>query len=206
MSKIRPYIALDLETTGLCKARSEILQIGAVFDDGVSNIPELETLNILVERQVYTYAEPVALAMNAWIFQELRKKPEERNPRYEIGPPGPAMVTLIQLLSKAAKAAEKWDAEQGLRPRGKVQIAGKNPGSFDWPILYRSAEQMSLGGNLSDYVDHRFLDAGCIFYSQFGRNPGLNSINKLTGRNAVTHDALEDALDIVHAVRHAIPE
>ncbi len=208
MSKLRPYIALDLETTGLNREKSEVLQIGAVLDDGVTPIEELSTLNILVDHETIAYGEKYALGLNGWIFQEIAKKPEERTHKYRVEGPQAALYSFSRLLKRCAALAEIFDegnGEKGLKQ--KVQIAGKNPGSFDWPILCNMAERSFNPKEFqTKYVDHRFIDVGCIFFSRFGKNPGLNDINKLTGRDAVTHDALEDALDIVHAVRKNMEE
>jgi oligoribonuclease (3'-5' exoribonuclease) len=48
--KLRPYISIDLETTGLDVEKVQILQIGWVIDDGVSPINSLEKGSILIQR------------------------------------------------------------------------------------------------------------------------------------------------------------
>ena len=35
-------------------------------------------------------------------------------------------------------------------------------------------------------------------------NVSLSKINELTGRNEVSHNAMDDALDVVYAVRHKL--
>lgn len=199
MKSIRPYVSLDLETTGLDTGKSQILQIGAVLDDGKSPIDQLETLNILVENDPITYGEPYAIGMNAWIFKELFDK----NTKYNIQNPPYALKALFALLEKAAFMAEEWDLANGKNsPRRNVQVAGKNVGSFDLAIIKKEVIALNLGTELPKFLDHRTIDVGSMYYDEFGRNAGLNSINKLTGRDGVSHDALQDAFDVVTAVRY----
>jgi hypothetical protein len=51
-------------------------------------------------------------------------------------------------------------------------------------------------------VDHRFVDCGAIFFDSFGKNPGFEAINKLMQYKSITHDALDDALNVVVALRY----
>lgn len=200
MKSIRPYVSLDLETTGLDLQRSQILQIGAVFDDGKSPIEKLQTFNILIENDLITYGEPYAIGMNSWIFKELHDK----NSKFEKQSLSIALQKLWLLLSEAAERAYEWDVANGKdKPRKNVQIAGKNVGSFDIPILNNQAATVDQAGVLAP-ADHRTIDVGSMYFDEFGRNAGLNSINKLTGRDGVSHDALQDAFDVVTAIRHKL--
>lgn len=198
MCKIRPYVALDLETTGLDTEKSQILQIGAVLDDGKSPIDQLERINILVENDPILYGEPYAMGLNAWILKELFSKES----KFERTNPPTALKALKAMFDKAAFMGEEYDLAIGKdRPSRKAQVAGKNVGTFDLPIVRNQGFFLGLG-DLLENLDHRHIDVGSMYYDEFGRNAGLNSINKLTGRTEVAHDALEDALDVVHAIRY----
>ena len=201
--KLRPYVSLDLETTGVDIEKVEVLQIGAVLDDGFSPVNELETMNVLVENPIISYAENYATGLNSWIFQELMKKHEDRT--YKTEKPGNAIVDLSGFLVKGASLAYKHDETYSSWSRRKVQIAGKNPGSIDVPILKNWAKRNNASQWLNDgLIDYRFIDVGNLYFALFGRNPGLNEINKVTGRSEVSHDALDDAMDVIYAVRNVV--
>lgn len=197
MPKIRPYLSIDLETTGLNVDKAQILQVGFVIDDGVSPIDLLKKDTFFVENDTITYAENYALGMNAWIFQELMKKSEDR--KYETRSESTRNI-LYRAIIETAELAYQFDVDQEKKyPSRKIQIAGKNPGTFDWQIILNH-----FGKDFAkESVDHRFIDAGAVFFGTYGRNPSLNEINKLIEHKPVSHDALDDALNVVIALRHA---
>ena len=197
--KIRPYLAIDIETTGLDVERVQILQIGWVIDDGVSPLDQLKRGSVIIKNETITYGEDFALGMNGWFFQEMSKK----EPKYPVTSPYIGILRLCEALREAASLAYNFDVAQGLeKPSKKVQIAGKNAGSFDWPIILNNEAKHTDKSNFKDLVDHRFLDCGAIFFSDFGKNPGFNDINKLIGWKEINHDALDDAINVVVAIRY----
>ena len=134
MKKIRPYISIDLETTGLDTEKSQILQIGWVIDDGHSPLEQLEKGTVLIQNDQISYGENYAIGMNAWIFQELMKKQADR--KYPTRGPQAGLCDLMLAVDKASKLAHTFDIAQGIkRPNQRVQIAGKNVSNFDWPII-----------------------------------------------------------------------
>jgi len=215
MSKLRPYISIDLETTGLDVEKVQILQIGWVIDDGVSPIESLEKGSILIQNNQISYGENYAIGMNAWIFQELMKKPAER--KYPTKAPQAGIEMLMNAIDKAAKLAHAFDVAQGLkRPNQRVQIAGKNPANYDWPIVLNNLKNITVSDSIMEHecnmsslkridkVDHRFIDVGAVYFDTFGKNPSFNDINALVGNTEITHDALDDALDVVIALRYKL--
>ena len=50
--------------------------------------------------------------------------------------------------------------------------------------------------------NHRFIDCGDVFFSDFGKNPSFEDINELIGWKPITHDALDDAINVVVALRY----
>lgn len=203
---MRPYISIDIETTGLDIERSHILQLGWVLDDGVSPIENLKTGNFLIENPVITYGESYAIAMNAWIFAELAKKPSDRKMACETL--GGALGALQEDVFTASRLAEAYDKAAGAKhPSDKVQVAGKNVGNFDYPIIKHKIDTELVGtgrATMLKLIDHRFLDVGSIYYSDFGRNPGFNSICELVGIPAINHNALDDAMAVVKCLRHKL--
>jgi oligoribonuclease (3'-5' exoribonuclease) len=211
MQKIRPYLALDIETTGFNVDFSQILQIGWVIDDGVSPLEALEKGSVFIENPAITYGENDALGMNAWIFEELRKQPADR--KYESAAPSVGLGRLIFAVEKVSDLALAFDTENGKNnPSRKVQLAGKNVSNFDWPIIKNNWKiygtvnvygmRMDEKNWMRDHLDHRFLDCGTVFFSHFGYNPGFKEINKLIGWKDINHDALDDAINVVVALRY----
>jgi oligoribonuclease (3'-5' exoribonuclease) len=171
---IKPYFALDIETTGLDIAKSQVLEIGIIYDDGQSEIQDLPKLNILVDNKVITHGESFALGMNTSILEEIRQQKG---------------ISLRDAQLQVKDFLEKWNENSP----SAVSIAGKNVGVFDVPILKNQGFTIKC--------KHRFIDVGSIYFIDFGYNPGLNEINQKLGISPVSHRALDDALNVVQAIR-----
>lgn len=185
MNKPTPYISLDIETTDLVTPHTQVLQISAVLDDFTTPVEQLQTFNFLVDNGQTLTGSPFALQLNSWILQELTARPEKRKTDIPI-------VSLEQAKNKFSSFLEYVAKKYDLK---KVTIAGKNVASFDLRILEQNNFELHK-------VGHRSLDVGSMFFRRFGYNPTLDEINKLVGRPKVTHDALSDAFDVVHAIRY----
>jgi oligoribonuclease (3'-5' exoribonuclease) len=210
--KLRPYLSLDLETTGLNTEKSHILQVGWIIDDGVTPRDQLKKGVFYIENPVITHGEAYAIGMNAWIFQDLMKSPDQR--KYPTANLFDGLSSLMNAIAETAFLAEKFDIANGHKPLRKAQVAGKNVGHFDWPIILSNLNKAQSAHQITHYnywddvksklefVDHRFIDVGAMYFEQFGKNPGFNAINKLIGYKDITHDALDDAMNVVVAIRH----
>jgi oligoribonuclease (3'-5' exoribonuclease) len=192
---MRPYISVDLETSGLDLEKSEILEVGAVFDDGVSPIEKLQSFSFVISLQVLTHAEPYAVNMNARLFQAMVNKE------------GVSVVTafdaLTALFREASSKAQMWDIDWKFKPGPRVYIAGKNAASFDIPIIKSFLKRHEYPAKeLLQLIHYQVLDVGSMYFPDFGRIPSLSDISAKIGRKEVTHKALDDAFDVVHAIRH----
>jgi hypothetical protein len=185
------YVSIDIETTGIGD-NAQILQISAVYDDLKSPISELKTIDLPIKHEVLTHCEPYAMGMNA----ELLKKMMDKN--FKTYRPYDAMVELISFLESCQELNEKGN-------RRKVVLAGKNVASFDIPKL-RSflSTRGSLVDTFNNLIHYKTLDVGSLYFDVFKENVSLTEINKLTNRAEVSHNALDDAFDVVHAVRHKL--
>lgn len=193
---MRPYLSIDIETTGIDE-RSEILQISGVLDNG-GKIEELVTFDMPIKHESLDYCEPYALGMNA----ELLKKMMDKN--FETFEPKLAASYLVDFMEKMSTT---YLDEKG-KPT-KVMFAGKNVASFDIPKLRKFIEkhQNPHSGLLEKFdklTHYKTLDVGSLYYDVFGDNVSLSKINELTGRKEVSHNALDDAFDVVYAVRHKL--
>lgn len=171
-----PYLALDIETTGVDRQRSHVLQLAAVYDNG-KNKEDLPTFNAVVRWPVITHGEEYALNLNKGLLERASK-----NDRVL-----PVQQVRINF--------DKW-LEQ-VQPNGKITIAGKNAAGFDVPIL-----ENAVNGFVFKRFLRRVLDPGSVYADEFDHIPSMDEINQFLGRPAVSHDALDDCWDVVYAMRH----
>lgn len=206
--RLRPYISLDIETTGLDRERSQVLEIGAVFDDFLSPLAELKTFNAKIHYPHLTYGEFTALSMNKQLIYELS------NPTKFANVMGfhDAIAEFIVWIKNCRDVLIKYEETQTRKYEDhKIIIAGKNVSAFDMPIIKNQiVKQTSNKDTAESFVDEieeithfRFIDVGSMYLTDFnGYIPSLSDINKLTGREKVSHRALDDAFDVVCAIRH----
>jgi hypothetical protein len=193
---MRGYVSVDIETTGIHQD-SEILQISAVYDDLVTEVAELRMIDLPVKHEVLGYCEPYAIGMNADLFKKMMNKD------FISYNPETSVKNFIHFL---LECQETMGLDEKGKPR-KVILAGKNVSSFDIPKLRNFIKKHGRGSGLEEFdriIHYKTLDVGSLYFDIFRDNVSLSEINKLTKRAAVSHNALEDALDVVYAVRHKL--
>jgi hypothetical protein len=185
---IKPYIALDIETTGLMEY-DQVLQVAMIYDDGVTPIDGLERISFLVDNSNEVYhgqLDPVAISMNAWIFKEIAYAAKAKSNH------------LILATEQARNVFHEF-LRSHYDPSGKsITFAGKNVKDFDIASLRRNGFITSANDG---WISHRVIDIGSLYLQDFGYVPTQSEINRLTGRQPVSHDALDDATDVVCAIR-----
>jgi hypothetical protein len=101
----------------------------------------------------------------------------------------------------------------GIDPRSEIlQISGVIDNSveleeFDIPKIRAFFQKHANGPALNEFdtlCHYKTLDVGSLYFDVFGDNASLSKINELTGRKEVSHNALDDAYDVVYAVRHKL--
>jgi hypothetical protein len=185
MIKPTPYISLDLESTDLLTPHTQVLQLAMVIDDFTTQVDQLQTFNFLIKNDEPIKGSHYALQLNSWILKELSARPEDRKTDIPI-------VTLDQAKHKFSSFLEYFCKKYDLK---KVNIAGKNVAGFDLRILEQNGFEMHK-------IAARTIDPGSMFFKQFGKVPSLDEINKFLSRQKVSHNALEDSLDVIHAIRY----
>ncbi len=171
-----PYLSIDTETTGLDRQKSHVLQLAAVYDNGKA-LEDLPTFNRVIKWPVISHAEEYAMNLNKKLLDRAFKKQN------------------IVSITQARK--EFYDWLDKIAPKdSRFTPCGKNLQGFDIPILENPVNQFFFSKFL-----RRVLDPGTMYADEFDHIPTLDEINKLTGRTAVSHDALDDAWDVVYAVR-----
>jgi DNA polymerase III alpha subunit (gram-positive type) len=189
MKKFTPYVSIDLETTGLSND-SDILEIAAIYDDG-GPIEELKKFHALIRYDKFKHAEMYAVGMNAELIKE----------SLSIGMPANNALKEFCIWLNSIRTPDS---------RGKIQrlfVAGKNVAGFDIPMLKSNyhyyVDAAPSNTDITQNFTHRTLDVGSMYFPHFGENVTLGKINELTGRAAnVSHRAMDDAMDVVVAIRH----
>lgn len=184
---MRGYVSIDIETTGISD-KSHILQIAAVYDDLKSPVAELKKIDLPIKWETLTHCEPYAMGMNAKLLEKMMDKNFGESPNH-------ARHKLLEFLDEVYN-------ESGQK---RIVLAGKNVASFDIPKIREFYNDHGLGlGRLDSLIHYKTLDVGSLYYDVFKDNVSLSEINKLTNRAEVSHNALDDALDVVYAVRHKL--
>lgn len=185
------YISIDLETTGLDANRHQILEFGAVIEDtdtpiALGDLPSFHAYLLWDE----VIGDPFALAMNYKILSIISDNKQWKD--HNIITPdnlGPLFKKFID--ENFSGFTTSYDK--------KVTVAGKNFGNFDNQFLKNLP-------NFFEHVsfEHRFLDPGSIFFdpTQDKKLPGLDTCLERVGvRKSVAHTAVEDAKDVILALR-----
>lgn len=181
---IRPYVSIDIETTGLDPLTCQTIEIGAVIDDFKGPIEGLPTFQCFIDHGMF-HGDPYALSMHARIFRAIAE-------RREIG----------RVLEPEDVSSEfcNWLRDNGIDPWDeKLLVAGKNFASFDRNFLNRLPDW-----EMETNMKHRIIDPGNMFYRP-GIDDGPPSMEECLKRcgmeSNVKHEAVEDALDVVRLIR-----
>jgi oligoribonuclease len=206
------YISIDIETTGLDPLTCDVLEVGAYLED----TELVETRNGLSCFHKYLWkdnyrGEPFALAMNAGIFQKMLelKKKTDVDAYHEVHN---LLIRPTQLWdhfgwwlyeNRKQWAGTPFDTDKALNWNHMPQIvvAGKNVAGFDIPFLKQ------IGGIFPRF-HHRVIDPGMLYFDPRNDNipPDLKECKRRAGLSeAVSHEALDDAWDVIQLVRAKFP-
>lgn len=175
------YISLDVETTGLRPNYDQLLQVAMVVEDTeLSGIPveQLPYFCVIVKHEEIR-GQLYALGLNGWILDLI-------SGRTGAGSPHPIL-----------EQEEMFDAANEFLDRhfgnsGRINVAGKNAAGFDIRFLPTG---------ISDRFRHRVIDPGSVFVDWSANC--LPSLGDLIGESVVSHDALEDARDVITCLRRS---
>jgi DNA polymerase III epsilon subunit-like protein len=183
-----PYVSIDLETTGLDPQECQILQLGAVYDDGKHDVADLPTFCAYVSHERYT-GQPYALALNAAILKRLSGATAEDYARGTIMRPDDVAGAFRSWLMNHCG----WDGKASLTP------AGKNFASFDKGFL-----EMLCDWKENVNLSHRCIDPATYYWKPESDDklPDSKTCMERAGiGNLVAHTAVEDALMVVRLIR-----
>lgn len=193
---MRPYVSIDIETTGVDTNHAHILELGAVLDDGIRPLEELPFFSAIIHHDVFSYATPFALNMNQRLIKAILGKDGQ--------PAAQVFKQFVMFLNDASALANRWDEANGKKPTSRISLAGKNAAVFDIPILDKQISLVSehYAEDFKKIRNHRVIDVGSMYYKQFGYVPTLEEIKQKIGTGTeVSHCAVEDAMDVVKAIR-----
>lgn len=219
------YISIDIETTGLDPENCQILSIGAVIEDTLKQFPfeYLPKFHAVIKRENVS-GSIFALNMNRDLIQaikdyseakteELKQEVEEsfgakfyhedevvealfqfcyRNNLVDLDP---------DFLNKQMKVVDgiPYPILTSNMPKVYLNCAGKNFAGFDKKFLERLPRWKQVFS-----IRSRVLDPGILFVDWLNDEsvPGLEECKKRAGIDgAVTHNAVEDAMDVVMLLR-----
>lgn len=179
------YISLDTETTSATiKTPANLLMLSMVVEDTENIVPvtELPHFTCYLGKNDDTYTGSAgAIAMNGWIFEILAGKKEANYPIYDITDPF-FKVAVEDFFTKHIGMQRKF-------------LAGKNVATFDLFFLPKW---------LKDHFKARVIDPGSVFVDFKSEEvmKSLGSLKKQFGmKDPVTHDAREDAMDVIRILR-----
>lgn len=188
------YASVDLETTGIDAEECQILQFGMLLDDLKNHVNMLPRLEVLVLDRKHTYGgDAFALHLNSTLFEQIADIEaciaEKRQPpdihfcyRDEL----PRIVAQFLMM-------------YGWNGHDKITFAGKNFAGFDKPFL----ENIDFFKTIP--MSHRTLDVGSMYWepSDGRKVPDTKECLKRAGLPPfVAHTALDDAMNVVHLIRH----
>jgi oligoribonuclease len=174
------YVSIDIETTGLDPDYCQILQFAAVIENTQLQTP-LNQLPSFVRWIDHPDLQFEKQAMRMHLNSDLVQEWLQSNP-----------IPVDQFMLEY----RDWLGQYGL---SKPVYAGKNIGGFDIQFLRR------LPGWPKHC--HRYLDPAA-YYIEPGDEapPDLKTCLQRCGiEKEVTHDAYQDAIDVITALRHKAP-
>lgn len=209
------YVSLDIETTCISpKQPDRILQIAMIAEDSDKPqvpINELPHFSAIIVPDGEINGSLTALAMNQWIlvaielfkskslYADFEKQylalgiSQDTLTRAYQGWHGNRFGSLEYIISEA----NRW-LDDNFGERNHINVAGKNIAGFDMQFLPIE---------LSKRFRHRCIDPGSVFIDWSKRAlPSNDEINKKLKIKPVSHDALDDARDVIYQLRTTYPQ
>lgn len=202
------YISIDIETTGLDPELNDVLSIGAIIEDSANPLPyeECPKFHAAIVRHQIT-GSPRAINMNAELIEAIGGwlEPKDEYSRNEIET---TTGLTFYYEENVVLAFHKFLFENGLTDSAEVTskmkpvtitVAGKNFASFDKLFLERLPRWKQ-----AIRIKQRILDPAILYVDWKADSdvPNLNKCKERAGiQGAVTHNALEDAWDVIEVLR-----
>jgi oligoribonuclease len=219
------YISIDIETTGLDPDFNQILSIGAVIEDTLNPLPfeELPKFHAVIKRES-VYGSIFALNLNRDLIQAMKDYSEARTQElkdeieesfgakfYEEDEVVEALYqfcyrnNLVEFdpdfLNKHIKVVDgiAYPILGSNMKKTYLNCAGKNFAGFDKKFLEKLPRWKQVFS-----IRSRVLDPGILFvdWKNDESIPSLDQCKQRAGIDGVvTHNAVEDAMDVVMLLR-----
>jgi DNA polymerase III epsilon subunit-like protein len=218
------YTSIDLETTGIDKDKHQVLSIGAIVEDTRLKLPydQIPKFHGVILRHEIT-GSPRALTMNKGLIEMignyiegssiLRETMTENYGKifYTEEQIIPELFRFLfrsgcgySLINDMAKTMDRIDGVLYPQINGKtkpitINVAGKNFGTFDKPFLMSLPWFQKLINIRQRILDPAIL---CVDWKNDEALPNLTECKNRCGiEGIVTHNALEDAWDVIEVLR-----
>ena len=219
------YLSIDVETTGLEKDRYQILSIGAILEDTTKKLSfeEIPKFHAAILHNEIT-GSPFALNMNKKIIEAIvqyqtAENQDEKNDLVKLTGMqfyqedqvvegfyrwlfDNGLIEFNPLLAGQMVKLENGKAYPMLTSKMKpvtINVAGKNFASFDKHFLERLPRWKQV-----IRIRQRIIDPSVIF-TNWNEDKAIPSLYECKQRakieGVVTHDALEDAWDVIQLLR-----
>ncbi len=219
------YISIDIETTGLDPEFNQILSIGAVIEDTLNPLPfeELPKFHAVIKRES-VYGSIFALNLNKDLIQAMKDYSEARTEElkqeveesfgakfYHEDEVVEALFHFCydnglvpfdpDFLNKQIKVVngKPYPILTSNMPKTYLNCAGKNFAGFDKKFLEKLPRWKQVFS-----IRSRVLDPGILFVDWINDEsiPSLDQCKQRAGiEGVVTHNAVEDAMDVVMLLR-----
>jgi DNA polymerase III epsilon subunit-like protein len=224
------YVSVDIETTGLDPEKCDVLSIGAVIEDTNNPLPldQLPSFHVAIKRENIS-GSMFAINMNKDLIETIvnyqtakgdkAKQEIVENSFMRFLHEDEVAIEFYYFLYSNGLMNDKGNVEtllngnvtnhpiygmvpainQRVLPSGHINVAGKNFGTFDKLFLERLPRWKQL-----IKMRNRILDPAILFvdWKSDDALPGLNLCKvRSNTKGEVTHNALEDAIDVVAVLR-----
>jgi oligoribonuclease (3'-5' exoribonuclease) len=194
------YVSCDIETNGLCPEKNVILEVGAAIED-TKNIQLMEELDmfhcyILYPEEKIMSGNQYAIDLNKETIDKILNYKDYED-EYVFLKPNEVVKVFYNWLKSCGYNTIPINKKTRV---GCVNFAGKNFGGFDYRFLRRLPEWEER-----IWQKHRYIDPGMLFvdWQKDDCIPDLATCKKRSNiEGIVTHDALDDALDVILTLRN----
>ena len=203
------YISIDTETTGLDPEKCQLLEFGAIIEDTSKKLPfeEIPKFKRLIFHEEIK-GNPFALNMNSRIIS-IFSEYQSMHDKFVAGKLGQEELkefvakNNITSLDNLTSSFYQFLLGNGFGEysgqRIELNVAGKNFGMFDYGFLKEVPKMEQFFRFKSRVLDPAIL---CVDWNEDKALPGLNDCKKRLGiEGDVTHDAVEDAWDVIQVLR-----
>ena len=195
------YVSIDIETTGVDEANCQILEIGAVYENVGPKLPyeKIPKWKGIIYHKNLT-GTAFAFNMNKRIIDILAEYESFSHEQEEQKNAFVRKHNICQSVDSALRELEHWleVIYPNYKDGAKINIAGKNFPMFDLLFLKQSSTWERI------HHQRRIIDPATLFLDWHNDEvaPNLDTCLKRAGyEKKVTHDAQEDAFDVVCAFR-----